>query len=313
MKKWLHEILICPNCLPEARQMQMTVQDKRIDDVQNGQLTCPSCNKSYPINKGVAILLPGATDSVPVGSNGYNSRSMLSAYLWSHYCDLLNDPKATDAYELWTKLVNRSHGIGLDIGCAVGRLSFEMSRTHQRVIGIDTSYSFIYHARELLDSRHLDFNMIIEGNISENRQCDLPQDWQYENVEFIVADAMALPFQPQLFSTVSSINILEKVPNPIQHITEANRVLSDEDAMFIFSDPFSWDESVSTPDLWLGGKSEGEYAGRGLDVISRLFSGKNKLIQPQLDVVEQGAVSWKIRKTENLWESITSQYIVGKR
>ena len=66
--------------------------------------------------------------------------------------------------------------------------------------------------------------------------------------------------------------------------------------MFIFSDPFSWDESVSTPDLWLGGKSEGEYAGRGLDVIGRLFSGKNKLIQPQLDVVEQGAVSWKIRK-----------------
>jgi hypothetical protein len=63
----------------------------------------------------------------------------------------------------------------------------------------------------------------------------------------------------------------------------------------------------------LGGTSEGEYAGRGLDVISKLFSGKNGLIQPQLRVVEQGAVSWKIRKTENLWESINSQYIVGKR
>ena len=78
MKKWLHEILICPNCLPEAHQMQITVQDERNDDVQKGRLTCPSCNMAYPIDKGVAVLLPGANNSVRVGSNGYNSRNMLS-------------------------------------------------------------------------------------------------------------------------------------------------------------------------------------------------------------------------------------------
>lgn len=51
-------------------------------------------------------------------------------------------------YMLQTKTLNRA----LDIGCAVGRSSFELAREFQEVIGIDYSQSFVdacEHIRDL--------------------------------------------------------------------------------------------------------------------------------------------------------------------
>ena len=42
---------------------------------------------------------------------------------------------------------------GLDLGCAVGRSTFEMARTCRRVIGIDFSHAFIHAAEALREWR----------------------------------------------------------------------------------------------------------------------------------------------------------------
>jgi len=80
---------------------------------------------------------------------------------WSQYCDFFNDPNATDAYRVWSSYFKETDGFALDIGCSVGRLSFELSKAHSHLIGIDTSISFIRKARELLSKKELDFNLII--------------------------------------------------------------------------------------------------------------------------------------------------------
>ena len=312
MKKWLHELLVCPACLPGQAPLSLNIQEAQGDDVIHGELHCGNCDLRYPIRMGVAVLL---TEPPPPqsGTSGYNSKGMLSAYLWSHFGDLLQDPGATDAYRKWASLVRMSDGLALDIGCSVGRLSFEMSRFHRRVVGVDTSYSFIENARKLLLKKKVGFDMIIEGMITERRECGLNGDWRYDRVEFIVADAMALPFPGSNFNTVCSVNILEKVPNPIRHLAEVDRVLADRSGRFIFSDPFSWDENVSHPDSWIGGSREGMNPGRGAAAIRRLMSSDTRLFNPPLEIVEEGDISWKIRKTENLWEHITSQFLVGTR
>jgi len=128
-----------------------------------------------------------------------------------------------------------------------------------------------------------------------------------------VADALALPFPKHLFSTVTSINILEKVAAPVRHLMDVNRVLKPENSMFVFSDPFSWDESVSDPDTWISGGTNGNGNRRGIDSVSRYFSGRDHVFDPPLEILEKGSVPWKIRKTENLWEHINSQFIVGTR
>jgi len=188
-----------------------------------------------------------------------------------------------------------------------------LSNTHSQVIGIDTSLSFIEKARELLQHKKLSFDLIVEGHISQKRSYEFSDKWATDRVDFIVADALALPFPKGLFSTVSSVNILEKVPHPVQHLTEINRVLTVENARFVFSDPFSWDETVSDADLWLGGKHSGKYNGRGIDCMRRIISGGDGIFSPPMAIVEKGHVLWRIRKTENLWEHITSQYLVGTR
>ena len=291
----------------------MSSKKEQNDDVLEGELCCTACKNRYPIRQGIAIVVPRKTMAYVTGKTGYNSINMLSSYLWSHFSEFFNGQNATDAYKTWASYFQQTSGWALDIGCSVGRLSFELSKTHAAVIGVDSSFSFIKKARELLIRQHLQFDMIIEGHITEERSCKLDESYNFDQVEFIVADAMALPFCPNFFSTAVSVNILEKVPDPIQHLMEINRVLQKNEAQFLFSDPFSWDEAVSDPKLWLSGRNKGEFKGRGIDNICRLFQGQADLFNPPFDIKEKGDILWKIRKTANLWEHITSQFILGKR
>lgn len=311
----MKEKLVCPECLGHEISLDLDIKEEVEDDILEGELSCPACKRKYPIHKGVAVILPDKTMPVISDPSGYNSRQMLSSYLWSHFCDLLKDPEATEAYRVWSSFFRTSDGPALDIGCAVGRLSFELSQTHSRVIGIDTSIAFIEKARELMHKKELEFDLIIEGLITEKRSCNFNDGWNFDRVDFIVADALALPFPGNSFSTVTSINVLEKVSIPLRHLTDINRVLSKNKSTFIFSDPFSWDESVSSPEQWLGGviSSNGDGKRRGIDNVIRYMEGKDDIFNPPMVITEKGSVAWKIRKTENLWEHITSQFIVGTR
>ena len=255
MKTWVREKLICPECLADEIPLDLVVELADGDDVRQGRLTCPACERTYPIQEGDA----------------------------------------------------------LEIGCSVGRLSLELTKTHRRVIGIDTSISFVRKARELVREKNLDFDLIIEGFITEKRTCAFDADFNYDAVDFLVADALALPFPGRAFSTVTSINLLEKVADPLRHLKDINRVMNDQQALFIFSDPFSWDETFSDPNRWLSGGLNGNGRYLGTESISRYFTGKDHVFDPPLEVVETCNVPWKIRKTRNLWEHINSECIVGER
>jgi SAM-dependent methyltransferase/uncharacterized protein YbaR (Trm112 family) len=317
MKKWLSEDLICPECLNKDanKEVSLTLDIQKVndDDIIEGHLNCPECGRHYDIREGVAVIVPEKTLPITWHQAGYGSFSMLQSYLWSHYSEFFNGPDATDAYKKWASAFNPRKGWALDIGCAVGRLTLEMTKTHDRAVGIDTSLSFIRSARNLTAKQRLEFDLIIEGEITEKKSSNLDQDFEYEKAEFIVADAMALPFRSNRFATASSVNILEKVPDPSQHFLEANRVMNRTNARFLFSDPFSWDETVSSPNLWLGGRNEGPFKGFGIDNVCRMLREGSGIFSPGFSIQETGRVQWKIRKTQNLWEHITSQFVIAQR
>ena len=287
------------------------------DDILEGQLICPKCDRRYEIDEGIAVVVPEKTLPITNETAGYGSFSMLQSYLWSHYSEFFNGPDATDAYKKWATAFTPQKGWALDIGCSVGRLTFELTKTHEWAVGIDTSRSFVKAARKVMAQRKLEFDLIMEGQITEKRTGELDPAFEFDSAEFIVADAMALPFRSNRFVTSTSVNILEKVPDPSIHLSEANRVMNCIDARFLFSDPFTWDEAVNSPDLWLGGRNEGPFKGYGIENICRLLEGKNqessKLFFPFFTILEKGQVLWKIRKTRHLWEHITSQFVIAQR
>ncbi len=313
MRKWMIEELICPECLDKEIPLTLDSRIETEDEIIDGQLVCPECTRRYDIHEGIAVVVPEKTLPLTRDTAGYGSFSMLSSYLWSHYSEFFNGPDATDAYQRWAAAFTPQDGFALDIGCSVGRLTFELTKTHDRAIGIDTSWSFIRAARNLSKTGRLEFDMIMEGQITKKRACDLDPGYQLENAEFLVADAMALPFRSNRFAMAGSVNILEKVPDPARHLAEANRVMDPDGARFLLSDPFSWDEGVNSPDLWLGGKNEGPFKGFGMDNVCRLLQGVNGIFSPEFEIQDKGQVLWKIRKTRNLWEHITSLFVIAQR
>jgi uncharacterized protein YbaR (Trm112 family) len=312
MKPFLLELLICPACLPEERPLQALQLDVQRRDIVSGQMLCKVCRRSYPIRQGVAFLTPPG-QSNNLSPSKYETATALSSYLWSHYGDLLNDPEASNAYQQWAALLQPKHGLAIDIGAAVGRFSFELSQKCERVIGVDSSYSFVKAARELLLTREIEVELTIEGRLSHNETLTLPREWTTEKTDFIVGDALALPFRQGTFSTLASLNLLDKVPKPLQHLTELNRIAHGGDAQLLCSDPFSWSSETALEQEWLGGTAEGPHAGRGMDNLSTLLQGRDNHLQPAWQINRQGQVWWKIRTHCNHFELIRSCYITADR
>ena len=132
-------------------------------------------------------------------------------------------------------------------------------------------------------------------------------------MEFLVADAQKLPFKSGSFSSLASLNLVDKLPNPLYHLREMNRVAVANEAQFLFSDPFSWSEEVTEPGHWLGGTQEGPYSGNGLENVSEILRGRKNGLQPRWSIEKLGHIWWKIRTHQNHFELIRSCYVKAAR
>lgn len=312
MKKQLLELIICPHCLPREYSLFAEIIEEEDGDIETGTLTCPHCASPFPITAGMALLDPYGNDSQKP-TNKYEDDEVVSSYLWSHYGELLDDENATEAYAAWAGQIHPQAGIALDAGGAVGRFAFEMSARCDFAIGIDTSHAFIRAARRLMRERSLQVQIKDEGLLRKEVTIRLPDHWHSNKVEFLVANALALPFRKKSIASFSSLNLVDKVPSPLRHLQEMNRVTRDTHAQFLLSDPFSWSTEAAPVDQWLGGKREGKYAGKGLaNVAALLADGQGELV-PVWRVDEPGSVWWKIRTHSNHYELIRSCFVHASR
>lgn len=312
MKTWLTPILICPACLPQETGLKLKADTQENDDVIEGHLKCPACLKEYPIREGIALVHPEQHTLKDSGSK-YEKASVVSSYLWSHYCDLLQDPEGSSAYQDWAGLMHPDAGGCLDMGSAVGRFTFDMAHKFNFAVGIDNSLGFIQAARELLTRRQIQVDLVQEGVLSQKETLALPAPWQTQNVEFMVADAMALPFASGAFSALASLNMVDKLPLPLKHLHEAGRLAYRDRAQILLSDPFSWSEQSADREYWLGGKPEGEFAGYGLDNIAGWLETPRANPGPGWNIEKKGHVWWKIRTHRNHYELIRSCYVKAFR
>jgi len=323
MKKWLLNVLTCPACLPNENGLDSRIIKEDEQDILKGALSCPRCGKAYRIEEGIAFLDPARRESefpsngsgVPPARAGskYETASVVSSYLWSHYGDILGDPEASSAYREWADLMAPCDGMVLDAGCAVGRFTFEMSLKSDRVVGVDNSVSFVRCARKLMADRLMRIELKEEGFLTREETLYLPERWDSRNVEFIVADAQALPFPSGAFSGLASLNLIDKVPLPVRHLKEIYRLAAKEKAQFLLSDPFSWSEEVADEKDWLGGTRKGPFAGRGMENIMKLLRHGTQEWSPPWRVEAHGPIWWKIRTHANHFELIRSGYVKAVR
>lgn len=312
MKKLISDMLICPICLPFEISLKLNIDEIEGEDILKGALVCNRCGAKYRIEEGIAILTRNP-EWEPDKTNKYENPQVVSSYIWSHYGDLLNDKEWLPAYNDWASLIDESKGFSLDIGCAVGRFTFQMAMKSDFSLGIDMSFSFIKVARQLMKERVLKFELKQEGLINIEVELNLPESIKTDNLDFIVADALSLPFPKNLFTKVASLNIVDKVPFPINHIKEMDRVSAFSNAQILISDPYSWSEEVARIEDWLGGKEEGEFKGFGQDNVAKILEGFGGYLEHPWKVVDRGTIIWKIRNHRNHSELIKSLYVKAIR
>lgn len=138
---------------------------------------------------------------------------------------------------------------GLDLGCAVGRSAFEMSRTCEKVIGLDFSHRFIAAANCLKDDGKVNYSRLDEGSIAARLTADLPKGTDSSRVEFVQGDAMCLPEELGRFDRVHAANLLCRLTDPLLLLNRLEDLVV-KGGELVLATPCTWLENFTPRENW---------------------------------------------------------------
>jgi SAM-dependent methyltransferase/uncharacterized protein YbaR (Trm112 family) len=332
---------ICPRCRAGSIELRQAVREEARDVIE-GLLACgaPACRQEYPIVDGIPILVRdlstmvasqlvgilGRSDlSEPVlgliaelaGASGPidATRQHVSTYASSHWDDLDRSAPGRGPAPL-VAIVDRglerlaaagvrAAGPVLDVGCSAGRATFHLAgRTDGLVLGVDLSFSMLRVARAALAHGRVRYRRRLAGLAYEERSFDIALPGR-ERVDFWCVDALALPFREASFGLAASLNLLDCVAAPLDHLRSMSEVVQPGGAVLL-STPFDWSPNATPAEAWLGARSSrGPW--RGEDVLRALLSGDHPSAVPGLRLLDEvRGLEWPLR----LHARHTASYVV---
>jgi putative 4-mercaptohistidine N1-methyltranferase len=138
---------------------------------------------------------------------------------------------------------------GLDLGCAVGRSTFEMARTCDHVTGIDFSHAFIRAAEALKRGETLIYERIEEANLRTRMRAHMPAGVDGARLEFRQGDAMNLPDSLGSFDRVHAANLLCRLSEP-KRLLDRLPALVRPGGELVLATPCTWLEEFTPPGNW---------------------------------------------------------------
>ena len=199
--------------------------------------------------------------------NPYESEKLLAEYLLFLYGSeeeiFGRIPAPRDARDFPVRCVHELINSGalphfaraLDLGCSVGRSSFELGRFCADVLGIDRSQSFIEAASLLQETGVLPVEVVTEGDIGEGLRVSVPAGLDRRRVRFQAGDAMKLPADLGSFDLVLAANLICRLPEPRVFLRRLPDLVS-PGGQLLLTTPFTWLEEFTARPQWLGGRKE---------------------------------------------------------
>jgi putative 4-mercaptohistidine N1-methyltranferase len=193
--------------------------------------------------------------------SAYESDKLLGEYLLFHYGtaeEVLPYPLGPrEALDYAVRCVTEClppgrYGRALDLGCAVGRSSFELARQCESVTGIDLSRRFISAADELRQKAELAYERVDEGALRTPLVARVPREIDRDHVTFEVGDATALRPDLGAFEVVLAANLIDRLRDP-ERFLDRLRDLVLTGGHLIISSPYTWLEEFTPRERWLGG------------------------------------------------------------
>jgi len=195
-------------------------------------------------------------------SDLYESDKLLHEYLLFHYGgadEILGwsgGPGAALDFPVRTVAHFSKRGVArsLDVGCAVGRSSFELSQSSEEVIGIDFSDAFIGAAQALAAGEPLTYQRLEEGEIRTELSAALPAGSAPERVSFEVGDAMDLRADLGNFDRVHAANLICRLPEPRRFLKRLPDLVKPCGEL-VLATPCTWLEEFTKRENWPEGRT----------------------------------------------------------
>ncbi len=230
------------------------------------------------------------------GSALYETSSLVSQYLGFHYgppvLGVPNFPAACIKF-LMESIQFNSHDRCLDIGCAVGRSSFELAKHFKQVDALDYSSGFINAAKRLQQNGIIQYQIPTEGHLSTDCQTSLESLVSSDianRVIFQTGDACNLLNEMNDYDLVFAGNLIDRLYQPklfLDSITKRIRL----GGWLVITSPYTWLEDYTPPNYWLGGYID--HAGVSVDT----FTGLSRALHPQFKLGCREDIPFVIRET----------------
>lgn len=196
----------------------------------------------------------------------------------------------------------------LDIGCAVGRSSFELARACPDVIGIDLSAAFVETCWHLQAEGELRYQATTEGELRERRVARVDPQIDRDRVTFRRADAMSLPPEFEGFDAVLIANVFCRLPSPgacLRRMGSA-RGLVRPGGILVATSPYSWHPDFTPREVWLGGQVR-----EGQQVWGK--DGLRELLEPDFELLSSRDLPFVIREHIRKFELVFAHATVWQR
>ena len=242
----------------------------------------------------------------------YETDAAVSQYCEAHYgksyFGVANFP-ATCARICLELMADKPKNRALDLGCSVGRASFELAREFQFVNGLDFSARFIRIGYQLQEKGAVRYELPEEGEIvsyHERRLADLGLAEVAGRVEFFQADALNLKPQFTDYDLILAANLLDRLRDPGTFLASVHERLNDT-GLLVIASPYTWLTEFTVREKWLGGfRKDGE-------PYTTLDGLKDHLQAHFTMVGEPRDVEFVIRETNRKFQHSISQLTVWRK
>ena len=147
------------------------------------------------------------------------------------------------------------HARALDLGCAVGRSTFELASHCAEVIGIDYSRRFIQVAQALARDGSFPYLRADEGALTTPLVAKVATEIPRTRVHFEHGDAQALRESLGSFDVVLGANLIDRLAHPAQFLARLPRLVK-PGGQLVLTSPYTWLADFTPQEEWLGGFSE---------------------------------------------------------
>jgi 5-histidylcysteine sulfoxide synthase/putative 4-mercaptohistidine N1-methyltranferase len=206
-------------------------------------------------------------------------------------------------------MADRPKGHALDLGCAVGRASFELAREFDRVTGLDFSTRFFRLAARMQEEGYLRYALPEEGEIVSFHEVALSElglEQVRERVQFYQADACNLPEKFTGYDLVLAANLIDRLYSPRRFLSTIHERMNPR-GLLVITSPYTWLEEYTKKEEWLGGYRDAGEPVWTLDGLAEALSPRFRMVGAPRDV------PFVIRETRRKFQHTVAELTVWER